>query len=81
MYGPLIKHCGEKGGARRQTTLDSFVLKTFSSPKNERVAKVVDKWKIKQINPGSVKVDPKSIRMPKSRGGSRGRGKKRGGKK
>jgi hypothetical protein len=76
MLGPLEKHLDKKG-VRRQTTLDSFVLKTVSPPKNIRVASVVDKWKIKMIDPGSVKGGVAGIRTPKSRGA---RGKRRGGR-
>jgi hypothetical protein len=78
MLGPLEKHFLEKRGKRRQTTLDGFVLKTVSPPKNARVACVVDRWKIKQIDPDSIVIDSKSIRMPKSRGT---RGKKRGSRR
>lgn len=69
MLGPLEKHLLQQKGKQKQTTLDSFVLKTISPPKNPRVKKAVDRFSsIKQIRPEDVVIDSKHIRIPKKKG-------------
>lgn len=68
ILGPLereVQKRKEGGSEQRQSLLDSFFLKTVKSPTNQRVAKVVESWKVKQVTESDVKIDSKHIKLPK----------------